>query len=151
MSDEQHTIDVQLTLLDGYKFEVDFGEMGQLFTDEPPPLGKGHGPNPGKLLIASVANCLAASLMFAIRKFKEDPGKVSANVRGDMQRIDGRWRITHIQVDLKLGKTAAEMPHLQRALAQFEDFCIVTQSVRSGIDVTVNVTDKQNQPLMLKP
>ncbi|MFC7002908.1 hypothetical protein ACFQMB_16630 [Pseudobowmanella zhangzhouensis] len=43
------------------------------------------------------------------------------------------------------------MPHLQRALAQFEDFCIVTQSVRSGIDVTVNVTDKQNQPLMLKP
>ncbi|MFC7002907.1 OsmC family protein [Pseudobowmanella zhangzhouensis] len=72
MSDEQHTIDVQLTLLDGYKFEVDFGEMGQLFTDEPPPLGKGHGPNPGKLLIASVANCLAASLMFAIRKFKED-------------------------------------------------------------------------------
>ena len=31
---------------------------------------------------------------------------------------------------------------LDRALAQFEEFCIVTQSVRSAIPVTVRVVDR---------
>ncbi len=57
---------VQLRLLDGYKFEIDFGDAGHLFSDEPPPLGEGEGPNPSRLLAAAVANCLAASLLFAV-------------------------------------------------------------------------------------
>lgn len=138
---EQREFSVSLTLLQGYKFEVDFGEFGQLFSDEPAPLGEGDGPNPSRLLAASVANCLAASLMFAIRKFKEEPGKVSATVNGALERHDGRWRIGKLDVQLQLGNSAQHLPHLERALAQFEDFCVVTQSVRQGIEVSVSVTD----------
>ena len=63
---EQPQFSVELRLLDGYKFEIDFGEAGQLFSDETPPLGEGTGPNPSRLLAAAVANCLAASLLFAV-------------------------------------------------------------------------------------
>lgn len=144
---EQTQFSVQLKLLDGYKFEIDFGDAGQIFSDEPPPLGAGDGPNPSRLLAASVANCLAASLLFAIRKFKEDPGPVSAVVRGELERQEGRWRIGKLQVELHLGTEAVAIEHLDRALSQFENFCVVTQSVRQGIDVAVQVRDNQGMLL----
>lgn len=144
---EQPQFSVGLRLLDGYKFEIDFGEAGQLFSDETPPLGEGTGPNPSRLLAAAVANCLAASLLFAVRKFKEDPGQVKAVVHGELERQDGRWRIGKLQVELQLGHNAVEIPHLERALSQFENFCVVTQSVRQGIEVAVQVRDNAGQLL----
>lgn len=140
MSD-QPQFAVQLKLMEGYRFEIDFGDMGQIFSDETPPLGDASGPNPSRLLAASVANCLAASLLFAIRKFKEDPGQVSATVRGELERQDGRWRIGQLAVELQLGVEAQSIEHLERVLAQFENFCVVTQSVRQGIAVNVAVKD----------
>lgn len=72
---------VNLKLVEGYKFEVDFGDFGTITTDEPEPLGTGSGPSPSQLLAAAVANCMAASLMFAVRKYKGDPGQMSASDR----------------------------------------------------------------------
>ncbi len=41
----------------------------------------------------------------------------------------------------------AQMEHLDRILAQFEAFCIVTQSVRDGIPVNVSVVDAEGAAL----
>lgn len=132
---------VNLTLIEGYKFEVDFGDFGTITSDEPEPLGTGAGPSPSQLLAAAVANCMAASLMFAIRKYKGDPGQVSAKVAATTERVEGRLRVTHIDVDLRLGNPAIELPQLDKVLSQFEDFCVVTQSVRHGVEVTAKVHD----------
>ncbi|PWW14107.1 MULTISPECIES: OsmC family protein [Pseudidiomarina] len=140
-------IDIKLQLIENYKFEIDFGEFGQMVTDEHEPVGHGEGPGPSQLLATAVANCLAASLMFAIRKFKGDPGQVWARVSGDPERVDGRLRITNLAVELHLGQPAASIDKLERVLEQFEDFCVVTQSVRSGIDVAVTVLDSDGQVL----
>ena len=40
-----------------------------------------------------------------------------------------------------LGAPFASFRFLDRALAQFEDFCVVTQSVRVAIPVTVRIFD----------
>ena len=130
-----------LKLLDNYLFEIDFGEAGSIMADEPEPLGRAEGPSPSQLLAASVANCLAASLMFAIRKYKGDPGDVTAEVSGNLAREEGRWRIEKIDVKLNVDNAAAELPKIERVLEQFEDFCIVTQSVKNGIKVNVAVHD----------
>lgn len=149
MTDEAKTIELQLNLVDKYKFEIDFSEFGKIESDETPPLGEGHGPNPSRLLAAAVGNCLAASLMFAIRKFHEEPGKLVAKVKATIDREDKHWHVTHISVTLQLGNRAGAIPHLQRALAQFEDFCVVTQSVRKGIAVDVSVIDQDG--VVIKP
>lgn len=145
MSEQAFT--VKLKLLENYLFQIDFAEMGNIMTDEPEPLGDGEGPNPVRLLAASVANCLAASLMFSLRKFKQEPGEVTAEVSGEMLRKDGRLRVEGLKVDIHLGNRADQLEHLQRALEQFEDFCVVTQSVREGIAVDVNVFDSHNQKI----
>ncbi|WMS88618.1 OsmC family protein [Pleionea litopenaei] len=147
MSNEHSTFEVALKLIDNYRFEVDFGAMGQIETDEPEPLGEGSGPNPTRLLATSVANCLAASLCFAIRKFKGDPGAVTAKVSGELARVEGRWRVAKLAVAIELGQSASDIPHLDRILEQFEAFCVVTESVRAGIPVDVSVSDNNHQVL----
>ena len=125
-----------------YRFAVQFDgtAIAPLTTDEPPPLGGGAGPNPARLLGAAVANCLAASLLFALRKFGNEPGPLQAIAEVALVRnSQGRLRIPRIAVELRLGVAWGSLVHADRALAQFEDFCIVTQSVRQGIEVDVQV------------
>lgn len=143
MSDE-HTIELSLEQVDDYEFRVRFAgaALEPLHTDEAPPLGHDAGPNPSRLLVVAVANCLAASLLFSLRKFKNDPGKLSAHARATLERnASGRLRIERIAVELGMSQPAASMQHLERLLTQFEDFCIVTESVRQGIAVEVSVRD----------
>jgi len=137
---------VKLELLENYIFKVDFGDFGDILTDEPAPLGNGEGPNPSRLIAAGVANCLCASLLFALRKFKDSPTGIRAEVKGETERQDGRWRIGKMTVTMAVDD-AATLEHLPKALEQFEDFCVVTQSIRQGIPVDVKVVDQQGKVL----
>ncbi len=137
---------VKVELLENYVFKVDFGDFGDIITDEPAPLGSGEGPNPARLLGAAVGNCLCASLLFALRKQKDNPAGISAEVEGSLERQEGLWRIANLKVQLKIDN-ASTLPHLSQALEQFENFCIVTQSVRQGIAVDVTVVDQQGNQI----
>lgn len=145
MSTDSKTFSVSMKLLENYLFEVDFGEFGNIMTDEPPPLGDGEGPGPSAMLAASVANCMAASLLFALRKYKDDPGELSATVTATIARVDKYLRVTDLKVSLTLGKAGTELPSLTKALTQFENFCTVTQSVRHGIAVSAEVFDANGE------
>lgn len=134
---------VTITRQSGFQFLVDFGPgMPAMLADEPEPLGQGSGPAPNHMLLAAVANCLSASLVFALQKFKQDPGQLKATATPEMGRnADKRLRIVGIKVKLELGRPAAELEHLERVLAQFEEFCTVSMSVRQGIAIQVQVMD----------
>ena len=148
MSETEKRFSVALRQLDDYQFVLDFGEFGDFLSDEAPPLGGGEGPNPSRLLAAATANCLAASLLFALRKYKNDPGTLRGEVSGELTRNeDGRWRIKQLDVNIELGVDASELDSADKALAQFEDFCIVTQSIREGIPVAVTVADAAGKVL----
>ncbi len=140
---------VQLTQQAGYAFLIDFGEdLPELVSDEAAPLGAGQGPNPSRLLLAALANCLAASLVFALHKFKNQPAPVRAEIRAQPERnADGRWRIPRASVTIRLAEGAEQHQNLRRVLDQFEQFCLVTQSVREGIAVDVTVHDSGGELL----
>lgn len=143
------TFSVHMKLLENYLFEVDFGEFGNVMTDEPPPLGDGEGPNPSAMLAASVANCMSASLLFALRKYKNDPGELSASVTGTVDRVDKYLRVTQLDVEINLGREQSELPDIGKALEQFENFCVVTQSVRHGVPVSVVVKDSAGDTIVV--
>lgn len=140
---------IHITRQSGYRFLVDLAPgMAQLTVDEPPPLGGGAGPSPTQMLMVAVANCLCASLTFALQKFKQDPGTMQAWVSATIDRNEAnRLRVRAIQVEVQLGARMAEMAQLERALAQFEDFCTVSMSVREGIAIDVTVADAAGQRL----
>jgi uncharacterized OsmC-like protein len=148
---EGSDIRITLELQDAYTFRVSFDgtDLDPLTTDEPPPLGGDHGPNPSRLLLTAVANCLSASLLFAMRKFKNEPGPIRTVVTGRAERnAEGRWRIPKAWVEINLAEGAGTHEKLERILETFENYCVVTQSVRQGIEVDVTVKDGDGRILL---
>ncbi|MBM3582665.1 MAG: OsmC family protein [Alphaproteobacteria bacterium] len=136
-------ISVTITQQRDYRFLIDFGEtIPQLLADEPAPIGSGQGPSPDQLLLAAVANCMSASLFFALKKFKQDAGGIRTTASARVGRnAENRLRIQEIALTIRLGKPGDTIERLDRILAQFEDFCTVSQSVRRGIPLAVAVED----------
>lgn len=134
-----------------FAFRIRFDEtaLEPWLSDETAPLGQERGPNPTRILLAGIANCLAASLVFAMRKYKNDPAGVVAHITATpMRNPEGFWRIPQASVELQLPGANQDYAQLERILAQFEQFCVVTQSVRQGIDVQVTVKDAQGTVLL---
>ena len=139
---EQDRFALTLDLQHDYAFTAAFGLPGvpDLALDEPALLGAGAGPNAARLIAAAVGNCLAASLLFCLRKSRIRVNQLHAAVEGTLVRNErGRLRIGEIQVRLAPDVAPEDRDRMGRCLELFEDFCIVTESVRQGIPVTVEV------------
>jgi organic hydroperoxide reductase OsmC/OhrA len=136
---------VELRFVRGYEFVATFTDaeaMPAIVFDEPPPLGEGIGPNAAAVLAAAVGNCLAASFAFCLRKVRLEPVDLTANVIAHVDRNEqGRFRITGIDVELNPQLLEGDRSRQERCERLFEDFCVVTESVRRGIPVNVKIVD----------
>ena len=104
------------------------------------PIGHDTAPNAARFLSAAIGNCLSASLLFCARKAKVQLGPIRTVVRTQILRDGrGRLRIGKIEVRIDPRIPDAEKRKALRCLDLFEDYCVVTQSVRQGIDVQVAV------------
>lgn len=140
---------VRLQQAGDYRFDIAFGAgLPVLRGDEPPPLGAGTGPSPVQLLAAAVGQCLGSSLLFALRKYRQQPEPIGVEVDAEVGRnAEGRLRVLALHARLTLGVPAAALEHLDRVLGSFEAYCTVTQSVNAGIAVTVSVLDADGRVL----
>jgi uncharacterized OsmC-like protein len=132
---------VRVEQIEGFEFRVKFDkeQFAPLLLDEPPPLGHDAAPNAARVLAAAIGNCLAASLVFCLKKAGIAASGVSADVDVEVVRNESRrLRVGKVNVTLHTNLPATD-PSLMSCLGTFEDFCIVTQSVRQGIDVAVHV------------
>jgi organic hydroperoxide reductase OsmC/OhrA len=140
MPDESFTLTIDLQ--DDYRFLVEFDQdnVPPLLMDEPAPLGDGTGPNASRVLAAAIGNCLSASMLYCLRREHLDVTAMRTTVSGTLERNDaGRLRIGGIRVRLEPTVPKEQQPRMRRCLELFEDYCIVTQSVREGIEVDVEV------------
>ncbi|MGP8246206.1 MAG: OsmC family protein [Bryobacteraceae bacterium] len=128
--------------VEDYEFKVRFDkpQFPECRLDEPAPIGHDTAPNAARVLSAAIGNCLSASLLFCARKAKIQLGPIRTVVRTQICRGEGgRLRIGKIEVRIDPRIPDAEKRKALRCLDLFEDYCVVTQSVRRGIDVRVSV------------
>ena len=141
MSDER-SVTVQVENIADMKFRVGFDEegVGELIMDEPPPLGEGAGPNAARLLGAAIGNCLSASLLFCLRKAKVEVQDLRSQVTVNIVRSErGRLRVGSASVGITLNVPGDAQSGLLRCGQLFEDFCVVTASIRPAVPVAVTV------------
>lgn len=86
MSEKQ--IVIHRTQEQDYRFQIAFGgEVPDLTGEEPSTLGAGKGPCLVQLLAAAVGSCLSDSLLFSLRKFKQNPVPLRCEVQADVAAI----------------------------------------------------------------
>ena len=143
MAADTRTATAHVQLVDGYRFEATFPDIpgaARMTLDEAPPLGTAAGPTPAGLLAAAIGGCLSASLTLCMNKAHLEADAVNAHVTAHIGRNEtGRLRIDGIDVTLTPCLADADAGRFDRCKALYEDFCIVTESVRHGIPVNVRV------------
>jgi len=147
---ENPTFALTLERIQNYEFKVrfDWDHLPPLLVDEAEPLGQRRGPNPSRLLAVAVGDCLSASLLFCLQKAKMDVKNIKTKVKGELTRNEkNRLRVGKIDVVIMVELTDGQYDRINRCLDLFEDYCVVTASVRKGIPVSVVVTDPQGNEL----
>lgn len=134
---------IEIEQVEDYAFRVRFDkeQFAPLEMDEPAPLGRDTGPNASRVLAAAIGNCLSASLLFCARKGRIEIGPIQTKMTVRTGRNErGRLRIAGVraEIDPRVPEPAREKA--LRCLDLFEDYCVVTQSIRQGIPVEVKVT-----------
>jgi organic hydroperoxide reductase OsmC/OhrA len=123
-------------------FRVGFDVEGvsSLVVDEMKPVGGGLGPNPSRLLSAAVGHCLSSSLLFCLKKARVGVKKLETTVKANVERNkEGYLRIAQLDVQVQLEVNEEDKTRVSHCLTLFENYCTVTQSVRQGIEVKVDV------------
>jgi uncharacterized OsmC-like protein len=146
---------VTLRFARDYQFVAEFDDVvgaPPLRLDEPRPLGEERGPNAAALLGAAVGDCLAASLVFCLRKARVAVDGLTARVATHVTRNkEGRFRIGSIDVELVPDVGDVDRDRLVRCEELFEDFCMVTASVRQGIAVNVSIKEPEHVGVAAAP
>ncbi len=139
-----HEFTISMKQLENFEFEVRFDkeQYAPLRMDEPEPLGRDAAPNASRVLAAAIGNCLTASLLFCCRKARVELGPMETRVHVKLARnARGRLRIAGVEVEIDPRFAPGEREKAARCLELFEDFCVVTQSVREGVPVEVRVRE----------
>ncbi|OPY31081.1 MAG: OsmC-like protein [Methanomassiliicoccales archaeon PtaU1.Bin124] len=146
MAIEEGDFKTRIELEEGYRFIIHFDDerTSDFYMDEPAPLGTGEYPNAGKFLAAAVGNCLCASLTYCVRRHHAEMNSLWAEVYTTLGRNEkGRLRITNIIV--KLHPEVSDELKLDRCRDLFEDFCIVTESVKNGVPIQVQIEQTKKE------
>jgi uncharacterized OsmC-like protein len=146
---EESSFSIEIEHREDFEFVVRFDWPGvpDLALDEPAPVGGQTGPSASRLVAAAVGNCLSASLLFCLHKARVEPAGLRTRVEGTMTRNDhGRLRLGGFHVMITLDAGDVEAQRVRRCLDLFEDFCVVTESVRHGVAVDVEVVGPDGRP-----
>lgn len=120
------------------RVRFDHPDLPELTVDEPPPLGEEAGPNPARLLASAIGSCLSASLVFCLSRSRVPVHGLTTDVDVELVRNEKK-RLRIGRVSVHLHPVVDDVAAMQRCLAIYEDYCVVTQSVREGLDVDVRV------------
>jgi uncharacterized OsmC-like protein len=143
VSDEMKT-KVGLTLEEEMIFKCDLGEMKvkDCYIDDTHKEEVNMlGPNPSRMLGMAVLGCLSASFIFCLKKrdFSLENLKAEAEVTVARNK-KGFWRVNKIDVNINIEIDDPEArKRADQCKKMFEQYCLVTQAVREGINVDVNL------------
>jgi len=132
-----------------FKTNIGLGQYNDFFIDETLDNNKDlKGPDAAQMLGMAILSCLSASLIFCLNKRELKPDDFDARGEIAVKKIEkGYTRIKEINVKIT-PKTEDEatlkrinqcIKEMKSGKMMFEENCIITESVREGIKVNVEI------------
>ena len=124
-------------------FKLDMGKVktGNFLIDDTNKGADKIGPNPSRLLASAVMGCMCASLLFCIGKknLSFDDFEAEAEIT-TFKNEKNFWRVKEINIKM-IPKTNDEavIKRLKQCEKMFEEYCVITQSVREGITINLDL------------
>lgn len=133
-----------------FKSKLGLESLKELVVDESLDVNQGEkiGPDAATLLGLGVVSCLSASFIFCLNKRKLTLDDLEAKAEISFKENEKKvMRIEKIKVNLMpktgdpsvLKRVKQCMKELKSGHRLFEESCIITASVREGIDVDVSI------------
>jgi uncharacterized OsmC-like protein len=135
-------IETKLKRISGHKFEVEFDspQYPKLIVDEPEPVGNGEGPNPIRLLSVAVGHCIGSSLVYCLDRARVKVEELETKVNAELVKCEkGYWRVEKIGIKIFFRVAEEGRERVPHCLELFEEYCTVTQVLRLGTQVAVDV------------
>jgi len=116
-------------------------------SDEPEPVGENSGPSTPALLGSALGHCLSAALLEALRHAHVEVENCETDAVAVVRPNEsGLPRIDHVDIRIR-PRIAEHSPRADRCADVFQNHCTVTQSVKRGIDVRVQVEFEPSAPI----
>lgn len=142
-SDEFPRVAVSVDQVARYQFEVSYPgtPLRPIMVDEAPPVGSGTGPGPAQALAGAVGHCLSSTLYNSLERAHVRSTPIRTRVTVSFGRNErGRLRVANLAVEVECAPLdESDRERFNRCVTIFEDYCTVTGSVRTGIEVRTEV------------
>ncbi|MHA1785518.1 MAG: OsmC family protein [Candidatus Helarchaeota archaeon] len=125
-----------------FKCNMGLKSLGEIYIDdENEDINEMLGPDPSRLLASAIAGCLAASYKFCMEKKKMQYGSFTVEAEYiSAENEKGLIRVKEINVKVKPFSSDEKIKRrIKQCSKIFERTCTVTQSVRAGIKVNVDI------------
>ena len=147
--EENTIVDMKLEKDLIFKVNLGYDKIKELFIDETmDEKSKEWGPDAAQLLGMAILGCLNASFLFCLHKRNLTIDDLEAHAEVSFKKIEkGYVRVDKIDVKiLPKSNDPATLKRINQCVKKmkdnrmfFEETCIITASVREGIDINVNI------------
>ncbi|MFX1275348.1 MAG: OsmC family protein [Promethearchaeota archaeon] len=132
-----------------FKTSIGLGRFKDFFIDETLDNNKDlEGPDAAQMLGMAILSCLSASFIFCLAKRNLNLDDLEARAEISFKKIDrGYTRVKEINIKIvPRTRNEATLKRINQCVKEmksgkmmFEENCIITESVREGIKVTVDI------------
>lgn len=124
-----------------FRCDMNVMKVKECYIDETNEEIDSWGPNPVKLLASAILGCLSASFIFCLQKKNLTINEFKGEAEAVIARNDqGLVRVKEINVSLIPRSTDLEiLKRIEQCKKIFERYCTVTESVRAGILVNLEI------------
>jgi uncharacterized OsmC-like protein len=140
---------VSLSLTENLNFKASARHFTGMNVDEPESFhGTDIGPSSVEYLLIGIGGCLATTFAYSLQRRSIGVNGIDVVVDGRLAHVEPKKRLRLINVDVKityLPQPNTSLKKINMCIEEFEEFCIVSQSIQNGFPINVECINNQDE------